>query len=161
MAGTLTDTAEQLLERVPGYWRGEPYYEAMINAVAKELDRLTAAIEGVRREAFPTNATDTYGMLAVWEATMGLPVRPPGTTINQRRANVLSKLQARQSASGASWVEVVSALLGNGWTYEEGTTEAFQIEQVLRDSTPANLEIAVVYAAGFQVGIGLVGIDRL
>jgi hypothetical protein len=88
----------------------------------------------------------------------------------------LSKLQARQSASGASWVEVVSALLGNGWTYEEdpaiyrvtitipyaeGTTEAFQIEQVLRDSTPANLEIAVVYAAGFQVGIGLVGIDRL
>lgn len=173
MAVALADKAVEMLEDMPHYYADDPAATAVIDPVARELERLEAYLTDLRSEGFPQNADDSPRLLGLWELMLGLPVEPAGMTPTTRRAKVMAALRRRYAGAGAGWAAVVSEAIGtSAWTHEENVPEDYvlsvnvpvdstgftagQIEQLLESVTPAHLDITLTFG-GFQVGVSRVG----
>jgi hypothetical protein len=156
-------------DRLPVVLRDSPEHLAVIHSTMREVERLEAAIEQVRRQFFPQQADI---LLKVWERQVGITVEPPGWTIEQRRTAVVAQLRKmRSSPSGADWMADVSLLVGAGWTYAEhvpgdvtsppADTVRIElpfpptsgmyglIERTLREMIPAHVDLVVTFSGGF------------
>jgi hypothetical protein len=172
----VVDKALVLLGDIPGYLYDDEYVRAFKNAVARELQRIEDFMLAVRLGIFPQHADDELGFLEIYERLFGLAIKPPGVTVEQRRATILAHFRKRHSAAGSDWEAAIDGILGTSWTYVEepslyrvtitiphgpGTVQAGQVESLVREVTPAHLEVRILFSTGFQVGINLVGPDRL
>lgn len=161
---------------MPPYYREDPAVQALLDAGARELQRVEDALSNIRERFFPHNADDTLNMLSIWEATLGLPVRPAGVSVLERQTAVLSAVRKRRSGSGADWMSNISAALGDViWTHRENYPGGYQLTieipydpasytagQVLRlinQITPAHIQIVSGFSEGFLVGISQVGVE--
>jgi uncharacterized protein YmfQ (DUF2313 family) len=177
MPATLSDRALDLLGDLPPYERDDPAIQAIIAAVADEIAVLEATANEILQGLFPQNADDTYGTLSYYERLLALPVAPPGQSLDQRRAMVLSYLATRKSASAADWVATLNRALGGAvWSYEEGPGDyqvtlhipyeegGYTVSQVLnlaRAITPAHLDVLGSFNEGFLIGISEIGVSTL
>ena len=146
-------------------------------ALANELERIDDFLMELLHTSFPQNATDANGTLSIWEMTMGLPVQPEGMSEQDRRDALLARLVARNADEGQDWTNAATLIIGPDWSYREnypgpdqltvlipfapGTPEADRIEVMLRDITPAHLELIVTFSGGFIVGESEVGEDAI
>lgn len=165
----ITGTAAAHLEMLPPVLRDDPSYQAVIYALAKEIDRLESFIEQVRAQ-FNPNTADV--MLKAWEVMTGVTVEPSGQTVAERRSTVVAMLRKRvASPTGLSWEDNVTALVGPGWSYQEhvegdGTTppagtirvilpfpptsDRYALtERMLRQITRAGKDLQLQYSGGF------------
>jgi uncharacterized protein YmfQ (DUF2313 family) len=168
---------QRMIETMPPYYRGESFIEGFMDAVGRELQRVEDRAAAIQQGMFPQNTDDVYRLLSMWELLLGLPVAPPGVALTTRRNLVTATLASRSQSSGAAWVASVNqAMGGTPWTYQEGPAastitiyisfspssfNSVQVQQLVRNITPAHLDLAVAYNQGFVVGEGRVGEDRL
>lgn len=174
MPAVMSARGEELMEMLPGYYEGNVHMEAVQHVIGAELERVEAFLNDVVLGFFPGRATDTYGMLSLWEVIFGLPVKPAGATGVQRQAALKSAIRARRVGRGVDWEAAVSLNLGTtGWDYvenaptvyhitvfmpyEEGSYGAGVVRALLRRITPAHIALDFGYGAGFLVGISAVG----
>lgn len=171
-AFSLGERTQVMLDMLPPYLADDPNVVTAYTAVGNEFGRLEQAGNDYRLKWFPANADDTYGTLGMWEMLLGLPVEPVGVTVEARRAQVLSRLRARSVAEGSEWVARLSEALAPGWSHIEGPGE-YEVtirlpgfagtytrsvaESFARTITPAHLDISVIDATGFIIGINVVG----
>lgn len=171
MARVLTPRTEEMLDMIPPQFRGSPNIQGAFLAMANELDRIDKGIADLINNFFPQLATS---YISIWEAQLGIGIAPSGLTIPQRQVRVLAAiLSARNDASGGSWVENITALIGPGWTFKRwtppsGTTPPVnhieikfpfsgtsgQYEDLLHlmeKETPANTELIINTGSGFIV----------
>ena len=83
-------------------------------------------------------------------------------------------MKRRRAGAGAGWVELITLVLNSGaWTHTENDPDDYELtleipfpstsfvaggtEQLLRDVSPAHLQITIVYTDSFRVGISEVG----
>lgn len=166
-----------LLDDLPPYLADDVYVQAIIDAHARELQRIEDTESAIRLTMFPANADDTYGFLSLWESLLGLPVASGGT-LAERRNKVLAGLQKRNAGAGSAWVALMSQALGTTpWTYEEndpgdyeltiripyeeGSYTASQVLVLARQITPAHIDVIPAYEEGFLVGISEIEIEPL
>ena len=175
MAVALSERATEMLAMLPPYLEDEPYVRQVINVEARELERIEATANLIREKMMPTKADDTFDLLAIWEQTLGLPVKPAGQSVEARRGKVL--VAFRKIGSGADWMAALSEAVGSdAWTHTEGPAaytvileqphavgsyEAAMVESIARRITPAHIQLAVTDTDGFIVGVSIVGVDRL
>jgi hypothetical protein len=154
---------------LPVILRDSPDHLAVLHCCARELERLEAKIEQVRAQFFPQTADI---LLKVYEAELKTTIEPAGATLDERRQTVLAMLRKMKATpSGLDWQENVTRLIGAGWSYSEhdvdepGSPPAYtirvelpfppsssryaQVERLLRDITPAHLDLLVVFTGGF------------
>lgn len=181
MARVLSEAGETMLEDLPHFMRSDPIVQGYVDTMAREMVRVEELIEEARTQWFASNA-DQDEYLSIWEYNLGLPIRTPGLTVDQRRVLVSSALRKRSAASGADWVATLNGAFGTGtWSYKEdnanyqvritipygsGTLSALGVLSLARQVTPAHLDITVTYDGGggggtFIVGISLIGIGQL
>lgn len=158
---------------VPGYHEG---------GMAKT--RWAGTAHASESEYYETWDLSVPSFLEIWERIVGLNEAPPNLTLQQRRDRVVAfRRQAKGQASGLAWEEAVTALIGTGWTYTEhiegdvstpnvhvvrvnlsvgsGTDEAEIAEKLLREITPAHIDLEINHGEGFQLGIDVLGTDVL
>ncbi len=96
-------------------------------------------------------------LLAAYEAKYGIPRPPDDASVASRRANILAAAsRTAAGASGLAWVDKLTAALGSGMTYIEGTgagpPAANTIEIALPYGTslpaPATLAVGTKTAGG-------------
>jgi hypothetical protein len=169
VARVLTARGEQWRSWLPVVVRDSPDHLAVIHACAVEMERLEAAIEQVRQQAFPQHADV---LLKVWEFMLRITIEPVGVSLADRRLVVLATLRKmRSTPEGRDWVDNVTALVGPGWTYEEhdphdaGSPPPYTVrislpfapsssayaraETLIRDITPAHLDLILAFPGGF------------
>lgn len=118
----LTDTARRLLADLPPFEQDSPTIQRVVDTMARELDRVDAAVTAVKAEVVPSTSAV---VLRAWEALFKLPIAPVNKTLAQRRAAVVAYLTALgSSGSGEDWEASMTALLGSGWSYTEYAPEA-------------------------------------
>lgn len=165
----LTDLSRTYISWLPTALQRSPEHRATCHARAKEIERLEGRIHEVRAQFFPTTATTLLGL---WERLLKLTIEPAGKTLAERRTLVLVTLRAvASSPEGRRWVANVTSLAGAGWTYQEhipgdGTTPPEntvrivlpyppgsllyqQLERLIREITPAHLDLIVTFSGGF------------
>lgn len=173
MAVVLTERGQRMLSALPAYYWNDPSVLTLIDAIAREYDRIEAFLEALRTAMTATTVTDDDGLMSLWEAMLGLPVAPAGVIEDDRRSKILATLRSRKNGSGQSWVESVNTAIGTGWTHDENTPGNYQItitipysagsyaagrvEALIAATTPAHLEVVMAYVGGFRVGISRVG----
>lgn len=165
-----------MLADLPLYYAGDPNALSVIDACAREIERVESLILTLRAKGLPNTADDSYDLLAIWEFLLGLPVKPTGVTLLSRQSAVRSAYLKRNTAAGEDWVTAVTAAIGSSWTYEENQPINYsirvsvpdtagysggQIQKLLRDATPAHLAITVQTGDGFRVDIDQVDIDTI
>lgn len=169
MARVLTAKGELWRSWLPVVLRDSPDHLAVIHALAVEMELLESRIEEVRRQFFPQHADV---LLKVWEFMLRITIEPEGLTIAERREIVLATLRKmRSTPEGRDWVDNVTALVGAGWTYEEhnpadagsppvntvqitlpyppDSSAYARAEALVRDITPAHLDLVVTFTGGF------------
>ncbi len=177
MPATLAAKTAALLEDLPPYLAGDAAAQSFTDAIARELQRIEDVALALAHEHFPQYSTDVYGLLGLWEAFLGLPVKPPGIDISQRRDKVLGHLRKRKTAAGSDWSAALAQSMGNTpYTYEEGPNPSTvlirypydptsyntaQVAALARQITPAHLSIEATYNEGFIIGVSLIGSERL
>ena len=175
MPVALSERGTEMLDMLPPYLADEPYVQQVIDVEARELERIEATANLIREKMMPTRADDTFDLLAIWETTLGLPVKPAGQSVEARRNKVL--VAFRKIATGADWVATMTDAVGSGnWTHQEGPSdytvlieqphavgsfEAAMVESIARRISPAHLQVAITDTDGFIVGISIVGVDKL
>lgn len=173
----VSDAGQALLDMIPDYLRSDPQVRGVLDVIARELQRIEDAGLAIAAGAFPQHADDSFALLGIMEAQLGIPVEPAGLTVGQRRDLVLAHIRKRSAAAGSDWEAAVTTALGTtAWSYHEDPTEArivikipsgtgsltaAQVLSLVRDVTPAHLDLSVSYDAGFLVGISEVGVDAL
>jgi hypothetical protein len=174
---TISETGQVLLDDLPPYLSEDATVQGVIDTLAREQQRITDVADGVRRTAFPSQADDTYKMLSLWETLLGLPVKPPGVSDDQRRSKVLATLQGRDVGTGEGWTKAVGQAVGTGWQqaentpgpyqltvtlpYAAGSYEGRQAANIIRAITPAHIDLLVSYGTGFLIDVSLIGQDVL
>ena len=178
MSHTLSAKSLELMEMLPPYYWEEHVTMGVQTAFGEEIVRLDDMSAHLVEGIFPSTADDTYGMLSIWEAQVGLPIVPPDLTEDQRRERVVGRLRARKMNSGTAWEEAVTAAIGSdGWTYAENSPGGYQltiyapfgagtealnsVENQVRPFTPAHIEITVASIEGFVVDVSLVDEEPL
>lgn len=172
----LSDRALTMLEDLPPFLRDDPTVQASLQVIASEYDRVQTLAEEIRRTRFPQYADDANGFLAQWERVLGLPVAP-SLSVEQRRAIVLAHLRKRHASAGSDWEQAVQDALGGvPFSYTEGPEDytihvtipfggtslsAARAEALLREITPAHLQIVTSYSEGFLIGISRIGIEPI
>jgi hypothetical protein len=159
---------------MPHYYAEDPAAQAVVDSLARELERLEDFLNLVRKQWFPQNAADDYGQLGLREAQLGIPVEPLGVSLEQRRAIVHAYERARLSGSGEDWIVLLTIALGaTVWEHEENdpgdydlritipyAAESYttaQVEILADVVTPAHLNIAMQFEQGFVVGVSRIG----
>lgn len=177
MSVEMIPLAERMVGYLPPWYAADDLFCRIQNALAKELQRAEDVLAEIRNQMLPQNADDTYGILGMWEALYGVPVEPPGVSLEQRRSIVIAQARKRSISSGLDWEEAVTEALGtNEWSYEEGIGDyvitvripyapggytSGQVLGLLRAITSAHIILNIGYNEGWLVGISLVGIDPL
>lgn len=180
-ARPLTALGQQMVASLPTFLRGSSDYQAVLHAGAREIELAEAAIEQVRAQFNPATADV---MLGAWEAIVKLPVGGFGATIAQRQARVTQRLQKLLGGSeGLEWVQRITELVGPGWSYLEylagdpdspppytvsialpfpPSGQAYaEALRLIREVTPAHLDIRFASGAGFIVDESEVDIEGL
>lgn len=170
----LSQAGERLMALMPHYYAEDPAAHAVIDALARELARVEAFLNLVKRQWFPQFAADDYGQLGLRESQLGIPVEPAGISLERRRAIVHAYERARLSGSGEDWVVLFTIALGATlWKhsendpgdydlkltipYEAGGYTGGQVEALADAITPAHLNIAFEFSEGFIVGVSRLG----
>lgn len=166
----VSDKGNLMLEDLHPQFAESPTVRAVMDAVARELQRVEDTTQAVREAILPYQASDTYGTLKMWELMLGLPVAPAGVTLQTRQSLVAAGVHKRRAASGADWSALISQALGSvAWTQtESGYTVTVLIPQasgfvpgqvaaLLRRITPAHLQITTGYTGGFIIGVSNIG----
>ena len=137
-----------------------------------ELARLEDEARAASQSVLPTKASDEHGTLAMWELLLGLPVAPPGPSVEQRRSLVTASIRKLHTSSGEDWVAAITqALETDVWEHEEGPADyqitirvgaesgyvPGQITVLARRLTPAHLTIATGFMEGFLIGSSHIG----
>lgn len=164
--------AQAMLDLLPPYLAVDPNMIGVCIAVGNEIELLQQSGLDFAHKFFPANADDDFNTLGIWESLLGLPVMPPGISVEKRRAAVVSHFRARSVAEGKEWVARLSEALGVGWTHEEGPGP-YQITirfpyaaggytpevavAFARAITPAHIDIVATFSEGFLIGISQVG----
>lgn len=174
MPRELSEAGERALAIMPHYYAEDPATHAIVDALARELARIQVFLETVKNQWFPQNADDDYGQLGLREAQLGIPVEPAGISVEQRRSIVQAYERARLSGSGEDWIALLDIALGaTVWEHHENDPEGYdlrltipyfsggytgtQVEALADAITPAHLNIAFQFDAGFIVGVSRVG----
>lgn len=173
---TLVPTGQTMIDDLSPELGDDPTVRNVLNAVAKECDRLSAAASSFFESMFPQNTDDTHKQLSVWEMLLGIATNPALTTV-QRRAVVQGYVQQRSVGSGASWIALLSLALGtSAWSHSEGpgdyqvtitlpsrsgSPQANVIVALAARVTPAHLQVIPSFGAGFLVGISQLGVEGL
>lgn len=174
----LSPTAQRMMDTLPDYYWGEPLYERIVQAWANEIDRLEARLEQIKNGLVPGLADDTLGMLALWEAQLGLPINPPDATVPQRLSKVNAALRKLDAGSAAGYIAALSAAIDtNAWTllrdtpanlvdtlqipYAPGSYNAAQVEEIARRMHPAHRELRMRYEEGFLLDLARLDHDLL
>lgn len=162
--------AQAMLNELPPILRNDPDIRAIIYCQAREGKRTEATVDAQIAESFPQKAT-ALG-LPWWESLVRVTIAPSGQTIAQRQNTVVAMLQKlANTPSGLDWIDNVTALVGAGWTHAEhdpsnpasppantirinlptppSSSLYAQVERLLREITPAHLDIELFYAGGF------------
>lgn len=163
-----------LLSEVPPYERGAYEVQAVLRAVANELGRIEAVRQALIENFFPGTAN---ALLPFFERLLGLAADPPGVTLDARQALATAAMaRLGGQGSGLEWEAAVTGLVGAGWSYQEhdpadltsppAYTIAMKIPSamasawpVIREITPAHVDIVEGYSDGFFVGITAIGSD--
>lgn len=176
MSSTLAEKTLTMLEDLPPYLGSDPSTQAVLDPVGIELQRLEDQMVRLRTKMLPQNADDEFRTLGMWESLMGVAVEPAGVSVTARRNLIVSHLRKRLSGASSDWVANVTEVLGSIWTwqlgpgpyaitvhisYASGTVTAGQVADLLRDMTPAHIDLHVGYGEGFLVGISQIGIESL
>lgn len=167
-----SERGHRMLATMPPYYNDDPAAAAVVDSVARELDRVEAMLEKVRSGAFPQLADDDYRLLGLWEFLVGLPVEPEGLSVEQRREAVAG-FRRREVAAASDWQEALTVAMGTpDWVHEEQasayrvvirmphaetTFTSSVVEKLARAVTPAHLEITFGYEEGFLLGISAIG----
>lgn len=174
MPAVVSDIGKKLIGLMPHFYAEDPATAAVIDPLARELQRLQDFLEVVIHQWFPQNAEDTYGQLSIREEMLGIPVAPVGLSLERRRAIVHAYAKARLSGSGEDWIALLSIALGGApFEHAENTPGAYdlkitipfaegsftvgQVEALADVVTPAHLNLALAYSSGFIVGISRLG----
>lgn len=174
----MSGRGELLLSYITPWERDDPEVIAVLEAAAGELDGIQALMEAVRLQAWPHKADDTYGLLSIHEATLGLPVRPAGVTVEQRQQAAKTRVGRRRDGRKDTWVKRMNDLIGeSNWSYAENTPGPHQLSITLRieptsdyaerarqlseEFTPVVDQLIFGYAAGFILGVSDLGEDAL
>lgn len=172
IARELTQRARIILGDMPPWYEVDEISTTVILVLAKELERIEGFIREVQWQMFPEHANDVYGILGRWEEFFGLPVQP-NVPLETRQQIVAAQLAKRRSATGHDWELAVTTALGSGdWDYSEGPGNyqvtirypyrpgaytSVQVANLIREITPAHIQILASYRQGFLIGISLVG----
>ena len=170
MSGTtLIDRAEAMLDTMPPYEADDEFIPDLVNAMAKEFQRIQDFITEVIEQLRPQNADDEWGILALYERLAGLPVEPE-VSLAARRARVLAAIARNRGLGiGEGWAELITLLLNSGgWTEVENEKDQYELEitvpfpstsyqagglkDMLSRITPAHIRIGVVFSDAFLVG---------
>jgi Uncharacterised protein conserved in bacteria (DUF2313) len=157
----LTDLALTWLAMLPPVLQEDPWVQAVLGAVAREVERLQGQTDLLAEGMVPTTANEYT--LPLWEAVTGLPIDPPDRTVEERRTSVLASL-LRSDGSGTEWERAMADASRNSYRYTEfdsgdpavpwysllintglpvGVTAA-GMRQFIRQITPANLHIDTI-----------------
>lgn len=161
---------ERMLETIPPFYRNDPVVRGLLNAEAKELDRLEEALLAVQLIPFPRRSEK---FLSLWEQFFDIPIEPE-ESITVRQNLVLREFQRiAQVTYGIVWEERLGAAIGGVWTYEEdegiiniilpyseGAGKTRFITNYARAITPAAWEIHVFFAEGFILGVSELGVSE-
>jgi hypothetical protein len=149
------------LAMLPPVLQEDPWIIAILDAQAREMERLIAAAEEVGYGLVPTLANEVT--LPLWEALLGLPVNPPNTSV-ETRVNLVVSRMIRGDGSGAQWEAAMARATSGTYRYTEHDSgdplapnytlnintalpTGMTIESLrdyVRAITPANLHIDVV-----------------
>lgn len=174
MPAVISQEGAVMVGRMPHYYNEDPAVAAFIDALARELKRLEDFLRIMRTQWFPQNAADDYDQLAIREQQLGVPVKPHGATLEQRRNIVHAYEKARISGAGEDWIILLTIALGaTVWShkenapgnydlritipYAEGSFTTGQVEALADAITPAHLNLAMQFEQGFVVGVSRVG----
>lgn len=165
----ITPLGEEMLRETPGWIHEDPDFIAVIHCHAKETERQLEMAAAIRDDCIPTRASSRG--LEWWEMYFEMPVNPVGQSVEQRRTSILSRLKREPPlSSGLSWEAALTAMIGEGWTYEEHPAE-FKItltipfppgsetfervkEQVPKmPSWPCHLELELLSSEGFVLDL--------
>lgn len=166
-----------LIEDVPQFERRSYEIRAALRVVGCELARLDAARLALAQNFFPATADV---LLWRFEQLLGLPVAPEDTELDVRRVRVIAYLRRlRGEGRGLDWIDAISALCGTNWNYREhdpddpNSPAAYTLDvnipmllarvgwNLVRDVTPAHIDINAGYIEGWFVGIAHLGITPL
>lgn len=170
----LADKAQEMLEDLAGYFHDDPFTRDLFTATGAELQRIEDHLELLKEKSRAPMADDDYHLLGFWEWVTGLPVEPPGVSLENRRSKVLAVLRRRRIGAGTGWEDLITKVLGTpDWTYSENDPADYvitinipavtdytewQLNRLMRVITPAHLQVAVVIEGTiFIVGISEVG----
>lgn len=168
---TLTDLGQEHLEMLPRHLQQSTDIRAVIDALARESERLLDQVDDCSRQMFVQTAT--WG-LRYWEQRYQLPtwdfddVTAPDD--EDRRIAVLAKMRSNKAISGAEYRAVLDAYvtsyriqmdhatgtLNFTIAYNDDNGSADLLERIIRSITPAHLNINFQYEA-FIVGVSAAG----
>lgn len=168
------ERATRMIEMLPPYLADDPQVRSYVSTLARELDRVEAAMNAMRDGAFPTTAD--LRTLVFYEALFGLT--NTALTLAQRRVDVIAHMRKRSVASRYDWQQALDAFIATpgGWSYAEAPPYTVNltvpvdpsgnrvpiITAFARAVTPAHLALVVNGAYGaFKIGIDHIGVDPL
>lgn len=177
MSGPLDAMSERGRRMLDSLWPpevGDPAVVALVRADADELDAIEGLADTARLQAWPHMADDQYGLLALHERLLNIPIQPSGVPLATRQATAKSAIQSRRVGTARQWVKRMDALMrGNPWRFQrnhpgrgqltitipygEGSYSASQVRKFAERVTPAHLEIIVRYESGWIAGVSRVG----
>ena len=89
---------------------GDDYVSLWLyEVIGRQLDKVDGWIEDFINQLAPQTAT--WG-LVLWESEYGLPVNPPGLSLEQRRQIVINKMWSNGPMNPAKIEQILSALIG-------------------------------------------------
>lgn len=162
-----SDKGTEMLADLPPYLADDPYARALVDAVAREVQRIDDYVAEVSEYLRPHAATGDW--LSLWERVMGLPVAPDASEAT-RRTVLVAAIRRRTAGAGEGWGDLLTALIGSGgWSVTENYPSAYEVEisvpidqttyragaiqDFLRVSVPAHLDWTVDWTVGdFRVG---------
>lgn len=113
----LGERAQMMLSWLPTFFQTAPEYQAAMQGLGAELDRLEAARQRVIAQSRPETADI---LLDAWELVLVTSVAPPGVSLDDRRRRVMVQwAKLTHDPSGLGWRANVTLLVGTGWSYEE------------------------------------------
>jgi hypothetical protein len=166
-----TDPVDMVSE-LPQYERAAIEIQAVLHAVANELQRLEAARQALILNFLPATAD---ALLPMFEQLLALPINPPLRLASRQQLVLATMRRLKGQGRGLDWEDTITQLVGPGWSYQEHdpndanspppNTVMIQIPQAyagigwpfIRDLTPAHLAINEGYSEGFFVGITSIG----
>ena len=156
-----------LLDDLPPFEQTASEIQAVLRAVSNELARIDAGRQAVIQNFYPLSADV---LLPMFEQLLGLPtnLRAP---LEQRRQTVATYMQRLKSEGrGLDWIALITSLVGT-WNYAEhnpanpSSPPSYTVNvniplalagvawPLIRDVTPAHLDINEGYIEGLLVGI--------